>query len=262
MTDALLVRRDDAVTVLTLNRPDHMNALDTSLRGALVAALEAANGDPGVRAVLITGSGDRAFCAGQDLNESASLADAAQGDWIGSWDRFFAAFRDFGKPLVVAQNGVAAGGGFELAMLADLRLAVPGSRLIMAEIDVALPTVLGSHYLAAHAFESRMREIVLTARPVSAEEAHDIGLVHELVPADRLLGRALERARELAAKPPVAMALNVRRFRELRRRAMERDGVPEALRRYQSEAVASGEPARVMAAFLEERARRRRARTG
>ncbi|HET6519600.1 MAG TPA: enoyl-CoA hydratase/isomerase family protein, partial [Geminicoccaceae bacterium] len=204
----------------------------------------------------------RAFCAGQDLNESSGLADADEGDWIGTWRRFFLAFIEHPKPVVVAVNGVAAGGGFEIANLANIRLAVPGARFIMAEVDIGLPTLVGSYILASHVFHSRMAAIVLTGRPVPAAEAAEIGLVHRVVEPGRLAGEARAVAFGLAAKPPRAMALNIERLRGGWLERMERDGVFDALLTYQSEAVASGEPQRVMAAFLAERARRRAARAG
>ncbi|MDX1431037.1 MAG: enoyl-CoA hydratase/isomerase family protein [Gammaproteobacteria bacterium] len=257
MTDSLIVEVSAGIAACTLNRPARLNALDRELRDAIIAALARAAEDPAVRVVTFTGAGERAFCAGQDLNESATLGDAGEGDWIGSWRRFFAAFLDFPKPMIASLNGVTAGGGLEIAMMCDIRLAVPEARLIVAEIDVGLPTILGGHWLAALVFDSRALEMVLTGRSVMADEARNIGLVHEVVPGAELAARTRALAAGLAAKPSRAMALNVRRFRELRRAAMERDGVYEALVEYQREAVASGEPGRVMQEFLAARARRR-----
>ncbi|MCP5151914.1 MAG: enoyl-CoA hydratase/isomerase family protein [Chromatiales bacterium] len=259
MTDdtPLLAHRTGRVLTLTLNRPRRLNALDADLRGRIRAALEAAAGDDEVGAVLLVGSGERAFCAGQDLNESATLDGADDGGWIESWRAFFAAFFDFPKPLLAALNGVTAGGGLEIAMFCDVRLAAPHARLIMSEIDVGLPTLIGSHWLDAHLGLSRMTEIVLTGRAVSAAEARDVGLVHEVVDADRLPARALEHAAELAAKPPHAMTLNVRRFRDISARRRHESRLFDALVAFQREAVASGEPRAAMEAFLRERAARR-----
>jgi enoyl-CoA hydratase/carnithine racemase len=262
MAPSLLVTTEGPVRTLTLNRPARLNALDRELRDALVRELEAAAAEPAVRAMVLTGAGERAFCAGQDLNESSGLADADEAGWIETWRRFFLAFLRHPKPIVAAINGVAAGGVFEIANFADLRLAVPGARFIMAEVDIGLPTLVGSYVLASHVFHSRMVEIVLTGRPLLAAEAAEIGLVHRIVEPDRLEGEAHALALELAAKPPRALALNVEYLRAGWLRAMERDGVFEALVAYQRAAVASGEPQKVMAAFLAERARRRAARTG
>jgi enoyl-CoA hydratase/carnithine racemase len=253
----LLVNTADGIASCTLNRPSRLNALDRELRDGIIATLARLAADADVRVVTFTGAGKRAFCAGQDLNESAGLGDAGEGDWIGSWRRFFDAFLDFPKPMVASLNGVTAGGGLEIAMMCDMRIAVPEARLIVAEIDVGLPTILGGHWLSALIFDSHACELVLSGRSVPATEAHGMGLVHELVPGSALASRTRSLAAALAAKPARAMALNVGRFRRLRRQAMERDRVYEALLTYQREALASGEPGRVMKEFLAARARRR-----
>lgn len=246
-----------SVRRLTLNRPERLNALDSGLRGALVDALRASAGDGAVRAVIVTGAGDRAFCAGQDINESEQLGDHDSHAWLESWRAFFDAFADFPKPIVAAVNGVAAGGGFEIAMLSHLRLAVPEARFLMAEIDIGLPCIVGSFLVQQHLFYSRMVEILLSGRSLPAREAKAVGMVHRIAPRARLAAAALKLAEELAAKPLIAMQLNIRRFNALRRAAMAEAGVEEALHRLHSEALRSGEPQRVMAAFLAERARRR-----
>ncbi len=261
MTPALLMGDEGAVRVLTLDRPRRLNALDGPLRGALVAALQEAAEDEAVGAVLITGSGERAFCAGQDLNESSTLGGADEGGWIGSWQRMFTAFIGHPKPIVAALNGIAAGGGLEIAMFSDLRVGTPATRLIMAEVDIGLPTLIGSYFLQLHLFESRMREIVLSGRTIEAEEARDIGLLQRVVAPEALQAEALALAGDLAAKPPRAMALTLGRFRQRLLGAIERGGLWEALGRYQGEAMASGEPQEVMAGFLAERARRKEIRT-
>jgi enoyl-CoA hydratase/carnithine racemase len=261
MGSSLLVVDKGAVRVLTLNRPARLNALDAGLREKLIDALAGAADDGAVRAVMITGAGDRAFCAGQDLNESSAIDGADEGDWIGTWRRMFMAFLTHPKPIVAAVNGVAAGGGLEIAMFSDIRIAVPAARFIMAEINIGLPTLIGSYFLNVHLHESRMREIVLSGRTIGAEEAHEIGLVHRLAGPDTICDEALAFARDIAAKPPRAMALNIRRFRQGMLEAVERDGVFEALIRYQGEAMASGEPQHVMAEFLAGRARRKQTET-
>ena len=254
MNKTVLVATDGPVRVLTLNRPERLNALDVGVRREMAAQLKAAQKDPEIRAVVITGAGERAFCAGQDLHESEALKPKDGPIWMASWKAYFIAVSSFTKPLIAALNGVAAGGGFETALLCHLRLAQPATRLVMAEVDIGLPAVVGRFLLQTHLGHSRANEITLTGRTILAEEARDIGLLKEIVPADRLLARAQEVARELAAKPPQAMQLNLERFRTLMRR-----GLAEAERasvRYQAEAVATGEPQKAMAEFF---ARRRKA---
>ena len=158
---------------------------------------------------------------------------------------------------MAAINGVAAGGGLVTALLCDIRLAAPGARLVMIEINIGLPSLLGSFLLAQELFWSRAMEIVLSGRDIEASEAQHMGIVHHIVEPDGLAARGLALARELAAKPPQAMRLNIQRFRHLRRRAIEENKVFEALEAYQDESIASGEPQREMAQFLAQRAARK-----
>lgn len=254
MTRALRVQHIGPVTRLTLNRPRRLNALDHDLRSALADALEAAGANDASRAVVLTGAGTRAFCAGQDLHESQALGDAREGGWIQSWSRLFEAFLSFPKPIVAALNGVTAGGGLEMALFCDIRIASTDAALIMAEIDVGLPAMTGSAWLSAHVFDSRMLEIVLTGRRVDAGEAQRIGLISEQVTPRRLGRRALQVATGLASRAPLAMRLTVHRFRALRAARLERSGLMTRMPQYHSEAMASGEPQRIMQAFLAKRA--------
>ncbi len=224
----------------------------------LSGALNDAAQDDTVNAVIITGAGDRAFCAGQDLNESKELDPADNDAWLQSWKRFFDVFATFPKPIVAAANGVAAGGGFEIALLSHVRIAAPEARFLMAEINIGLPCIVGSFLLETHVFFSRMVDLILSGRAIRAKEAQEWGLVHHIVPAKKLQDAALLKAQELAAKPPVAMRLNIRRFNEIRNEKMARLGVSDALLRLQRAAVSSGEPQQVMAAFLAERANRKK----
>lgn len=256
--ESLLIRQDDGVTWLTLNRPSRLNALDQALRSAIVEAMAGAASDDATRVLVITGAGERAFCAGQDLNESQGLADAQESGWIDSWSRMFEAFLSFPKPIVASLNGVTAGGGFEIAVFSDIRIASTKARFIMAEIDVGLPAMTGSAWLSAHVFDSRMLDIMLTGRTVSADEAAHMGLVHYLAEPHSLRERTQDVSVALAAKPAHAMRATVKRFRGVRRREIQRTDLMAEMPRYQSEAMASGEPQRIMEAFLAARAARRR----
>ena len=252
----LLARLEDGVMWLTLNRPQRLNALDLCLRDCITQALSAASDDAATRVVVLTGSGDRAFCAGQDLHESQNVTAPEGAHWIASWRALFEAFLSCRKPLIAALNGVTAGGGLEMALFCDLRIAVPTARLIMAEVDVGLPAMTGSAWLARHVFDSRMLEIVLCARTVLATEAADIGLVHALAPPTQLIRHTTQRAQALAAKPQHALNATVNQIRNVRRQELTQMDLLGAMERYQREAMESGEPQRIMAHFLLERAKR------
>lgn len=248
MPSGVALERRDSILWVTLDRPQRLNALDAGARALIVDGLESASESNEVRAVVITGRGDRAFCAGQDLNESSALAPDAGEDWMDTWRRFFSGVSDCRKPIVAAINGVAAGAGLQLALMAHLRLAVPAARMLMAEVNVGLPAIAGSCLLDAHLGQSRMRELVLTGRAFTADEAAAWGLVHELCGPDQLVSRAQAAAEMLAAKPPVAMALNLSFFRDLLRARLSEAEEKAAV--YQSEAIATGEPQVAMQQFL------------
>lgn len=242
------LEQQDPVLWITLERPRRLNALDADARTRIVDGLKFASECKEVRAVVIMGRGDHAFCAGQDLNESSTLAPDAGENWMDTWRRFFSGVTDCRKPIVAAINGVAAGAGLQLALMAHLRVAVPAARLLMAEVNVGLPAIAGSCLLDVHLGQSRMRELVLTGRTFTADEAADWGLVHELCEPDQLLSRAQAAAEMLADKPPVAMALNLSFFRDLLRARLSDAEEKAAI--YQSEAIATGEPQVAMQQFL------------
>jgi enoyl-CoA hydratase/carnithine racemase len=244
-------RLEEAVLTVQLNRPERLNALDAPLRRAVGDLLDQAARDEAVRVVVLTGSGDRAFCAGQDLGESAGLAEGAGPEWMASWRAYFHAFAHFPKPIVAAINGVAAGAGLQTALLADMRIAVSEARLLMAEVNVGLPAIVGGHLLGVHLGLSRAIDLVLTGREVRAGEAAEWGLIHEVVPSEALAERTAATARALAQKPPTALRLTMAHLR-----AGQRHGLLEAeaaAERYQSAAIATGAPQAEMGRFLSRR---------
>jgi enoyl-CoA hydratase/carnithine racemase len=176
---------------------------------------------------------------------------------MASWTRYFSALAHSTNPVVMAINGVAAGAGFETALLGDVRIASLNARFLMAEADVGLPAIVGQYLLALHLGRSRATELVLTGRTITAEEARDMGLLRDLVPEADLLEAAVDLARELAAKPAVALRLTLSRFHEALAAGLTDAEAAASL--YQSEAVASGAPQAALQAFLAARAARRQA---
>jgi 2-(1,2-epoxy-1,2-dihydrophenyl)acetyl-CoA isomerase len=198
----------NGVLVLTLNRPDSLNALDHQLKEELLAALMAAEDDPEVRAIIVTGAG-RAFCAGQDLKEREE-ADAPD---LGTEIReryipLILAMRRIEKPIIGAINGVAAGAGCSLALACDLRVAAEGAVFIEAFGRVGLVPDSGSTWflprLIGHA---RAAEMIFSSEPVDAHLAERIGLVNHVVPAGRLLDDSRAIGARLAEAAPMALAL-------------------------------------------------------
>ena len=249
------VARDGDVAVITLNRPERLNAWHAAMRTELRAALMAADVDEAVGAVVITGAGDRAFSAGQDLAETQQFDASNAAGWIEQWDVLYGTIRGLSKPIVAALNGVAAGSAFQVALLCDIRVGHAGSAMGQPEILSGIPSILGPWIMLEMLGRSRTIELVLTGRMMSAAEAHEVGLIHHLVDRSEVASKALEVARELASKPRVAMRLNRRRFAEVNEAGFQE--AISAAKRISTEAFASGEPQAMMARFFEQRQARR-----
>jgi enoyl-CoA hydratase len=202
----LIVRRDGRVCVITMNRPNALNALNAAMLTELDRAVAAADADDEVRVVVLTGAGDKAFVAGADLKELESASpDAARGR-ARHGQAVFDRLERLGKPSIAAINGLAFGGGCELAMACSIRVAADTARLGQPEINLGLiPGFGGSRRLPRLVGRGRGLELLLTGEPVTAEEAHRIGLVNRVVPAAELMASAIQLARSLAEKPPIAV---------------------------------------------------------
>ncbi|MEJ8320966.1 enoyl-CoA hydratase/isomerase family protein [Pseudomonas oryzihabitans] len=249
----ILIDIQGAVAVITLNRPGKLNAWTTPMRNEIIEALERFEADDAIRAIIMTGAGDRAFSAGQDLSEAHDFDGERAVAWVGEWQRYYAALRGLSKPLVMALNGTAAGSAFQVALLGDIRVGHPGVRMGQPEINAGIASTTGPWIMNSMLGMSRTIELTLTGRLMQADECHRIGLIHHLVPAEEVFTKALEVAEALAAKPPVAMRLDKQRFREMTEAGFQ-DSI-EAGIRIQREAYESGEPARMMEAFFQQRAK-------
>jgi enoyl-CoA hydratase/carnithine racemase len=257
MAEYILRETRGAVAILTLNRPDVLNAWHAAMRDMLVAALDAAEADDAIRAIILTGAGDRAFGAGQDLNETKTFDPDRAELWIGEWERLYGRLRSLSKPLVVALNGLAAGSAFQAALLGDFRIGHPGVTMGQPEINAGIASTTGPWIMMEMIGLARTVDLTLSGRMMDAAEAQAIGLINRVVPREKVMEESLALATDLAAKPPVAMRLNKARFREMTE-ARFRDCL-EAGVRNQRISYGTGEPARMMEAFLAERAARKSA---
>jgi enoyl-CoA hydratase len=251
MTDFIHATIIDHIGILTLNRPNKLNAWNAAMRKEIVDVLRAYNEDSSVAAIIMTGSGERAFCAGQDLEEAHGFDVARSEVWMREWELFYSTLRGLSKPLVMALNGIAAGSGFQVALLGDIRVAHPGVSMGQPEINSGIASVTGPWIMNLMLGISRTIELTLTGRLMDAAECHQIGLVHHVVPVDEVMTKAMEIAKGLAAKPPVAMRLDKQRFREMTQASFE-DAITSGIR-IQAESYATGEPARMMEEFFKKR---------
>ena len=201
----IIVTREDGYAVVQINRPEVLNALNIKLMEELVQALEDLDKDEGVRCIILTGS-EKAFAAGADIKEMAdsSAAEMLIRDQFARWDRI----RKVKKPLIAAVSGFALGGGCELSMACDIIIASETAKFGQPEINIGvMPGAGGTQRLTRAVGKHKAMEMVLTGKMISSEEAHRCGLVNKVVPVEMFLEEAKSLAKEIAAKPPVAVRL-------------------------------------------------------
>jgi enoyl-CoA hydratase len=205
MFEHLLVDRDGAVALVTVNRPQVLNALNAATLDELGRLMTSLAGDAAIRAVVITGAGEKAFIAGADIGELATLSPAQAKAHARQGQKVFDAIEGLGKPVIAAINGFALGGGCELAMACTMRLAADTARLGQPEINLGItPGFAGTQRLARLIGRAHALDLLLSGRPVTADEALRMGLVNRVVPAADLPTAARTLATELAAKAPIA----------------------------------------------------------
>jgi enoyl-CoA hydratase len=205
----ILVERKERMAIITLNRPQVLNALSQATVDELDAAIEKLGADEGVRAIIITGAGDKAFAAGADIKELHDLSSANEAaEFIGRRHRFLFKLARLSKPVIAALNGFTLGGGCELAMACDIRIAAETARLGQPEINVGMiPGTGGTQRMLRLVGPGMAKYLILTGDHISAQEALRIGLVEKVVPLETLMDEAKALATKLAAKPPKAIAL-------------------------------------------------------
>ena len=204
----LIVERDGAVAVVTVNRPKVLNALNGPTLDELRRTILALKHDQGVRAVIITGSGEKSFIAGADINELAQQTPVSGRDHAIRGQHVLDLIENMGKPVIAAINGYALGGGCELAMACTIRVAADTARLGQPEINLGIvPGYAGTQRLARLIGRGRALELLLTGDQISAQEAHRLGLVNRVVPAADLMNECRTFAAALAAKAPIAARL-------------------------------------------------------
>lgn len=215
MSDQVLkVERENHITFLTLNRPKVMNALNSDLLKAILSACRQIADDSETRVVVITGAGAKVFCAGADLAERKGMTEGQVVDYLNLIQKTMLAVETLPQPVIAALNGSAFGGGTELALACDLRVMTEEAVLRLTEVRLGIiPGAGGTQRLPRLIGKSRAKEIILSARPVSAREGMEIGLVHKVVSAAKsgdaehgeLLNQVRLWAREIAMAAPLSL---------------------------------------------------------
>lgn len=222
----ILVEKRGAIAVLTINRPDKLNALSSKVHSEGVAALEELAVDDSVRVVVIKGAGEKAFIAGADISEFAAASPAQQRDVMLSRS-LFNSLDTFPKPVIAMINGFCLGGGNELAMACDLRICSEKSRFSQPEINLGIMCGGGgTQRLTRLIGESRAMQLILTGDMIDAQTALQFGLVNAVHPAEELEAKTMEFAEKLAEKAPIAL-----RYSKEAVKLASRSNLDEGLRR-------------------------------
>jgi enoyl-CoA hydratase/carnithine racemase len=254
MTDSVAIEIDDRIAILKLNREKNLNAVSADLARGVADGLIKLDDDDGVDGIVLTGAGDRAFCAGVDLIEARDAKPADIESWFGNVCNIYRQILATRKPVIAAVNGVAAGAGFQMALVSDLRVVSKTAKLGQPEINAGIPSVMGSYWMSLHIGWSKNQELSFTGRLMDAEEAYRLGIANHLVEPGEVIPKAREIAQDFATKPMVAWARTKARFREGAMRGFDdafRAGVLG-----QQEAFAAGEPQAVIEKFLASRSKK------
>ncbi len=206
MYKTLIYEKRDQIGILTINRPQKLNAISNELTAELKRFLDDVEGDEDLRVLLITGAGDKAFVAGADINELVDR-DARSGRRISrERQEIFSRIENLQVPVIAAVNGYALGGGLELALACSIRICSEQAQFGAPEVKLGIiPGDGGTQRLPRLVGPGRAMEMILTGDFIDAQEAYRVGLVNKVVPAAELMEKALELAQRLAARPPLAV---------------------------------------------------------
>ena len=205
----VIYEKSEGIAIITINRPDALNALNAETIDEILQCLEDIAKDDNVRAVILTGAGPKAFCAGADIKAMKGMTalDARKLSQMGY--KLCKAIENLEKPVIAAINGYALGGGLEVAMACDLRIASEKARMGQTEINIGLiPGWGGTQRLPRLVGKTLAKEMVFTGKMIDAQTAYQRGLVNKVVPPEQLMDAAKEIAKELASKAPVALKLS------------------------------------------------------
>lgn len=206
--ETLIYEMRDGLAYVTLNRPEKLNALNQKVMKELGACFEGIQRDDDVKAVILTGAGEKAFVAGADINELAVQTPMQGKETSLAGQQILNSIENLGKPVIAAVNGYAFGGGCELAMACTLRIAAENARLGQPEVKLGIiPGYAGTQRLPRLVGKGRAMELILSGEPVTAQEAFRIGLVNQVVPQKDLMAAAETLARKIMANGPLAVKL-------------------------------------------------------
>lgn len=207
MTFKLIIyEKSEGVATITLNRPEAMNAFSKEVVEEVIQALGDAKDDESIRVVILTGAGEKAFSAGADIKAMIGMNALRARELSLMGEKLCLAFENFEKPVIAALNGYALGGGLEVAMACDLRIASENARMGQTEVNIGLiPGWGGTQRLTRLIGATKAKELVFTGRMIDAKTAEQLGILNMVIPADKFKETVMQFAMDLAAKPPVAI---------------------------------------------------------
>ena len=204
--DNVRIEIREEIAIITVDRPKVLNALNAQTVAEIGEAFESVRTNDSVRAVILTGGGEKAFVAGADINELATMTPITGKDVAQKGQRVFAAIERFPKPVIAAVNGFALGGGCELALACHIRIASEKAQLGLPEVTLGIiPGYGGTQRMARLLGKGKALELIMTGDRIGAAEAEKIGLVNKVVPPEQLMAAAEEMAKKIASRSPLAI---------------------------------------------------------
>tara|TARA_B100001250_G_scaffold396940_1_gene403481 strand:- start:771 stop:1520 length:750 start_codon:yes stop_codon:yes gene_type:complete len=247
MSDIIFEEKKN-IAIITLNRKKTLNAWTSQIRKRICKIFSELKKKKKIKAVIITGSGNKAFCSGQDLNEIKSFKSKNVKKWINEFKDVYTAIRSAEIPIIGAINGIAAGSGFQLALLTDIRVSHPQAKFGQIEINSGVVSVIGPWIIEKVLGMSKTIELCLTGKLIKGQEAKNIGIVHHLTKKNEVMYLSLKIAKKLSKKPDKAMKLTKKRIWEMFRKDM--NNVFEKAKIYHKQSFASNEPQKKSKYFL------------
>lgn len=249
MFQNILMESEENICKIIINRADRSNALTYQTRQEMVNALQIARYSAEIKAVVLGGAGEKAFCAGQDLVEASQ--DETGTELRNSGYAVFNELRNFEKPIIGAINGTAMGAGMQLALLTDYSVFTENAKMGMTEINVGIPCIFGSFFLSQLIGPRRTMDYITTGRLITAQEALTLGIVNEVVPSGQVWEKAMSIAAQWAEKPPITFKWNKRFLATLSHDPFIR--AMEYAKESYNEAFASQEPQTCIRSFFEKK---------
>ena len=248
MGKSIIFEETNKIGIITINREEVLNAWNKDMRLEICNIFKKIKKEKKLRAVIITGAGKKAFCAGQDLNELKNFKPNQIESWIDEFKKVYTAIRSAEIPTISCINGIAVGSGFQLSLLTDIRISHKNTKMGQVEINSGIVSVTGPWIIKKVLNFSTSVELTLTGKLVNGKEALDMGIIHHLTNSNNLMKLSMKVAKKLAEKPENAMRITKRRFWEVFKIGM--DEAFQSAKKYHKISFESGEPQQTTKNFL------------